>query len=757
MIKNIKYSILSLALISTTTYADTLYENASDGNTKGWHIYDNHPHGTKIENVKDTHRGRVIKVTGTTSNGVDFLGWKDKNHILQWKMKADKWNSFYIVIQTTKGFRYLTYSPRDKDKGIDSRRKFKIKFGLKSKMQDGKWHTFTRNIKVDLKQFEPNNNFLYIRGIKFHGSASFDDIKTLSNESNKKVIVLKKLKAFPTAEGAGAKASGGRFGDVIYVTNRKAIGKGSLKWALEQTGKRTIVFAIGGRFNIDNGITLGDKNSTRNRNSYKYSNFTLAGQTANDKGGVHLAHSAKRDSDARLQRKGEGASHFNVYSQKNMILRYFDSRYNWNWFKKWGKYGKEPTLRFKAVNDLIIDHISSGWSSYGLIILSNSHRKGENTLENITIQRSLMHENIVSPTKNVIVKRYQKEYQKNHNVGMLLGKDPLGNHGNTMTTAQWNDMGEFSILKNAFIGESHRFPNTSGGKNAKFRIINNYVYGFKGDNTGERLGRFAGTAQNDLIANVYQLRPYLNHKNSSMNFTSKNLYGYLTKETPNHKTSKANFYVKNNLFLKEDGTKHIITEDIKSNPYLMLFNYTNSKVSHSSRKHLTSKNAILRKNPIPNGNYPISILPASKVKKNLLNNVGGNVKFRNNGSSYIDDNIDKKYIRWAKNNTKATFFTKHFEDKGIGDSSTFNYPSNYNDNTTEEINPKTFDDDLDGMPDTWEKLHHLPIHTKNHKSVHKKKKWLFGDYVVYNHAGYTDLEMYLADIAGDFHMLAKKQ
>ena len=148
-----------------------------------WYIYDKWPSGAKKEKINDSQRGSVIKFTGTISNGIRLM-WEDYNNVLQWKMKSDKWNAFYIVIQTSKGFRYLTYSPNspgNKNEGIGKKQKYKIRIGLGSKMMDGKWHTFTRNIEADLKKFEPDNNYLYIKGIKFRGTGSFDDIKTMLN------------------------------------------------------------------------------------------------------------------------------------------------------------------------------------------------------------------------------------------------------------------------------------------------------------------------------------------------------------------------------------------------------------------------------------------------------------------------------------------------------------------------------------------------------------------------------------------------
>ncbi|MEM7052804.1 MAG: pectate lyase precursor [Acidobacteriota bacterium] len=74
------------------------------------------------------------------------------------------------------------------------------------------------------------------------------------------------LPAFPGAEGFGAKASGGRGGNVYKVTTLAASGAGSLQWALDRPGPRIIVFAVSGVIEGDVRIPHGD--------------VTIAGQTA---------------------------------------------------------------------------------------------------------------------------------------------------------------------------------------------------------------------------------------------------------------------------------------------------------------------------------------------------------------------------------------------------------------------------------------------------------------------------------------------
>ena len=64
------------------------------------------------------------------------------------------------------------------------------------------------------------------------------------------------VKAFPTAEGFGANAVGGRGGRVIEVTNLDDAGDGSLRAAMEADGPRIVVFRVSGTITLSNAIRV---------------------------------------------------------------------------------------------------------------------------------------------------------------------------------------------------------------------------------------------------------------------------------------------------------------------------------------------------------------------------------------------------------------------------------------------------------------------------------------------------------------------
>lgn len=81
---------------------------------------------------------------------------------------------------------------------------------------------------------------------------------------------VEKAKAFPQAEGGGAYTTGGRNGVIYYVTslNDDINEAGTLRYALDQTSTRYILFKVSGRIDLKSPLEI------------KRGNVTIVGQTA---------------------------------------------------------------------------------------------------------------------------------------------------------------------------------------------------------------------------------------------------------------------------------------------------------------------------------------------------------------------------------------------------------------------------------------------------------------------------------------------
>ena len=160
----------------------TVYEDAEDGTTDRWYVYDDTPEGAEIINVFDEDRqSNVIQFSGSGwDNGYRLTrsgggNWHNSDQlVIEWSMKYTEFFMVYIDIETTEGHRYLTYTPDDYSSLGDGEY---VIYGLGAGAMDGQWHTYVRDLQADLEGAQPGVTITEVNGFLIRGSGRVDDIK----------------------------------------------------------------------------------------------------------------------------------------------------------------------------------------------------------------------------------------------------------------------------------------------------------------------------------------------------------------------------------------------------------------------------------------------------------------------------------------------------------------------------------------------------------------------------------------------------
>lgn len=171
---------------SAPVITKTLYEDAEDGLTDGWDMFDNKPAGAVISNEFDPEQGQVIRLQGDGlkngfrlrhSNLTPFGNTSE--FFLQADIKFSEPFSILSFLQTVNGNRHIKYSIEAPSGCVLSGNT--ITCGLDTVFQNGTWQEFIVDLQTDLEAAEPGNTITSVQNFRVRGSGMVDNVKLLSD------------------------------------------------------------------------------------------------------------------------------------------------------------------------------------------------------------------------------------------------------------------------------------------------------------------------------------------------------------------------------------------------------------------------------------------------------------------------------------------------------------------------------------------------------------------------------------------------
>ncbi len=481
------------------------------------------------------------------------------------------------------------------------------------------------------------------------------------------------IRAFPGAEGAGMFTTGGRGGKVYHVTNLNDSGEGSLRYAVERSGARIIVFDVAG--NIELKKTLKISNG----------DVTIAGQTAPGDGVCLKNYGVEVNAD-------------------NVILRYLRIRPG-------DENGSDGTdaLGGRYMQNIIVDHCSMSWSTDECVSFYVNR--------NMTMQYCMVYESL----------RNGGHGKGSHGYAGIWGGAPASFHHNIVAH---NDSRNPRLDSPEQYGDGPTPGSTATAKGIfiKDRLLdfrNNVVYNFCNFPAYGGVGitmNFVGNRYKWGPASVHGCGPsYKYDKEAEVN-----------KESGN-KACHRDYFCSADTYYDNNGVDKTPEKFVSGNP--SIYTAGNSNVLDASlapdldRKHATNNNQsgfIAGTTSGKSGscpyapvwgatNFPVRTIPDGKACSVTTHSADDafDILLRYCGASLRPDAADKRVLEDVKNGTG----TSGENDRDAVNShgmkrSWYGIIDSQNDKggyptltaTEEEIARAATDTDQDGIPDFYEDL-----------------------------------------------------
>lgn len=506
-------------------------------------------------------------------------------------------------------------------------------------------------------------------------------------------LTFSQLPAFPTAEGYGKYAKGGRGGKVVFVTNLndyisynnlETPIQGSFRWALTQYPGEplTVIFKVSGTIQLKPYLTITGT-TVKNQNDIRCSraNLTIAGQTAPGEGiqirngKVNLGGAVDLIVRNVRFRIGETAEATPIYGYKvNGVAK--DTLAPVGSFLPGGSVGCENAVR------VIFDHCVFGWSGEENLTMYDNRFT--------TCQWSMFHDAL-------------------YNDGHGKGNRSYGSQTGGICATYHH---------NLWINNQSRSPRLNGARtdnetNVFIEFINNAVYNWGSTNAaygGDILNSGTRSHTCNFVGNYYKPGPA----------TPSGTRYFFTNYIYSGASSIPRWYLSGNIM--EGATA---TNSDNWNGFTWKWSLTGTslptKATAGSDTILQPPLSVVYNNLwVEYQPYKLSaIQSASDAFNNILVKVG----------TVNRDSVERRVVRETKNGT-ATFkaslgswgiIDKSYDAEGFLTYKTASFPQ---------------DNDNDGMSDSWELENGLDPLNPDDRNMTTQE-------------GYTALEVYLASLMGE--------